>query len=144
MPEAGHPDDLLHHREHGWALIQGDNATFGITWFAPGSLQEVVCFDPPTLGAAVTVDHVYAEIESAKAVSELYAPSRARSSRSTTSSEMHRRRSMQTRTDRVIRTGLAGEGAAVGSNRSPFADERRGVRGDPGVVNPASLNPAGE
>ncbi len=74
MPEASYPHSLLYHTEHGWAHVQGDNATFGITWFAQDSLQEVVFFDPPTLGVAVAKDQVYAEIESVKAVSELYSP----------------------------------------------------------------------
>jgi glycine cleavage system H protein len=74
MPEASYPHDLLYHGEHGWAHVQSDTATFGITWFAQDSLQEVVFFDPPTPGVAVAKDQVYAEIESVKAVSELYSP----------------------------------------------------------------------
>jgi glycine cleavage system H protein len=53
---------------------QGDEATFGITWFAEDALQEVVFFDSPKVGDEVTKDRAYAQIESAKAVSDLIAP----------------------------------------------------------------------
>jgi glycine cleavage system H protein len=74
MADGRYPNDLRYHEEHGWARIEGDSATFGISWYAQDSLQEVVFFDPPTLGATVTKDQTYAEVESVKAVSELYAP----------------------------------------------------------------------
>ena len=74
MPEERYPAELRYHREHGWARVEGDTATFGITWFAQDNLQEIVYFDPPKLGEHVTKDHPYAEIESVKAVSEVHAP----------------------------------------------------------------------
>ena len=49
-------------------------ATFGITWYAQDELGEVVFFDPPEVGAAVTKDQTYAEVESVKAVSDVFAP----------------------------------------------------------------------
>ena len=49
MPEASYPHDLLYHAENGWAHVQSDHATFGITWFAQDSLQEVV-FRPTHVG----------------------------------------------------------------------------------------------
>ena len=74
MAEASYPEDLLYHPEHDWARIDGDVATFGITWYAQNSLGEVVFFEPPDVGASVTKDEVYAEVESVKAVSDVYAP----------------------------------------------------------------------
>src|ERR1700736_4236152 len=74
MPEASSPADLLYHPEHDWARVQGDTATFGITWHAQDALGEVVFFDPPAVGAAVTANEPYTEIESVKAVSDVYAP----------------------------------------------------------------------
>ena len=47
MADANYPKDLLYHPEHDWARIDGDVATFGITWYAQDSLGEVVFFDPP-------------------------------------------------------------------------------------------------
>jgi glycine cleavage system H protein len=73
VPES-YPDELLYHPEHDWARIEGDEATFGITWYAQDSLGEVVFFDPPGVGSAITANETYAEIESVKAVSDVYAP----------------------------------------------------------------------
>ena len=74
MAEASYPDDLKYHAEHDWARIDGDTATFGITWFAQDALGEVVFFDPPDVGSSVTKDESYAEVESVKAVSDVIAP----------------------------------------------------------------------
>ena len=74
MADASYPDDLLYHSEHDWVRIDGDTATFGITWFAQDALGEVVFFDPPEVGSTVTRDESYAEVESVKAVSDVIAP----------------------------------------------------------------------
>ena len=74
MADASYPDDLLYHPEHDWARIDGDVATFGITWYAQDQLGEVVFVDPPEVGKTVTKDEPYAEIESVKAVSDVIAP----------------------------------------------------------------------
>ena len=74
MADATYPDDLRYHEEHDWARIEGDVATFGITWYAQDSLGEVVFYDPPEVGAAVSKDASYAEVESVKAVSDVIAP----------------------------------------------------------------------
>jgi glycine cleavage system H protein len=74
MADASYPEDLLYHPEHDWALIDGDIATFGVTWFAQDALGEVVFFDPPAVGSTVTTGEAYAEVESVKAVSDVYAP----------------------------------------------------------------------
>jgi len=71
---ADYPQDLLYHPEHDWARIDGDVATFGVTWFAQDALGEVVFFDPPQVGASVTAGESYAEVESVKAVSDVIAP----------------------------------------------------------------------
>jgi glycine cleavage system H protein len=69
-----YPDDLLYHPEHDWARIVGDEATFGITWYAQDALGEVVFFDPPDVGTKVGKDQSYAEVESVKAVSDVISP----------------------------------------------------------------------
>jgi glycine cleavage system H protein len=74
MADPSYPSDLLYHPEHDWARIEGENATFGITWYAQDSLGEVVFFDPPTVGTEVTKDQAYTEVESVKAVSDVFAP----------------------------------------------------------------------
>ena len=74
MAEASYPEDLRYHPEHDWARIDGDHATFGITWYAQDALGEVVFYDPPEVGAPLTKDEPYAEVESVKAVSDVFAP----------------------------------------------------------------------
>ena len=69
-----YPEDLKYHPEHDWAHIDGDEATFGITWYAQDALGEVVFYDPPEVGATVSANHAYAEVESVKAVSDVFAP----------------------------------------------------------------------
>ena len=71
---ADYPADLKYHPEHDWARIDGDSATLGITWYAQDSLGEIVFFDPPQVGATITKDQPYAEVESVKAVSDVIAP----------------------------------------------------------------------
>ena len=75
MPAAEtYPDDLRYHPEHDWALIDGDEATLGITWYAQDSLGELVHFEPPAAGSTVTKDASYGEVESVPAVSDVVAP----------------------------------------------------------------------
>ncbi len=72
--EQSYPEDLLYHDEHDWARIEGEEGTFGITWFAQDALGEVVFFDPPEVGTTISKDQPYAEVESVKAVSDVVAP----------------------------------------------------------------------
>jgi glycine cleavage system H protein len=69
-----YPDGLLYHAEHDWAKVEGDTATFGITWYAQDALGEVVFYDPPEVGSEISKDKPYAEVESVKAVSDVFAP----------------------------------------------------------------------
>jgi glycine cleavage system H protein len=74
LADESYPDELKYHPEHDWARIEGETATFGITWYAQNSLGEVVFFEPPDVGTAVSKDATYAEVESVKAVSDVYSP----------------------------------------------------------------------
>jgi glycine cleavage system H protein len=69
-----YPDDLLYHPEHDWARVEGDVATFGITWYAQDSLGDIVVYLPPEVGRSVTAGEEYGELESVKAVSGVIAP----------------------------------------------------------------------
>ena len=69
-----YPDDLRYHPEHDWARIEGDEAVLGITWYAQDALGELVYFEAPEVGATLTKDQAYAEVESVKAVSDVIAP----------------------------------------------------------------------
>jgi len=74
LADETYPDELRYHPEHDWVRIEGGQATFGVTWFAQDSLGEIVFVDPPEKGARVSANQPYAEIESVKAVSDVFAP----------------------------------------------------------------------
>jgi glycine cleavage system H protein len=74
LAEESYPDDLRYHPEHDWARIDDGEATFGITWYAQDALGEVVFYEPPEVGSQASKDEAYAEVESVKAVSDVYAP----------------------------------------------------------------------
>ena len=74
MAEETYPPELKYHPEHDWARVEGDEATFGITWYAQDALGEVVFYDPPEVGTHVNANESYAEVESVKAVSDVVAP----------------------------------------------------------------------
>ncbi len=69
-----YPDDLKYHQDHDWARLEGDEAVLGITWYAADSLGELVHFEPPEVGATISKDQSYGEVESVKAVSDVIAP----------------------------------------------------------------------
>jgi glycine cleavage system H protein len=72
--DESYPADLQYHREHDWARVENGEAVLGITWFAQDRLGELVHFEAPDEGAAVSRDESYGEVESVKAVSDLIAP----------------------------------------------------------------------
>jgi glycine cleavage system H protein len=74
VAEESYPEDLKYHPEHDWARIEGDTATLGITWYGQDALGELVHYEPPDVGATLSKDGDYGEVESVKAVSDLIAP----------------------------------------------------------------------
>lgn len=74
MADETYPEGLRYHEEHDWVRVEGDEAVFGITWYAQDALGEIVYFDPPEVGSAVVKDESYGELESVKAVSDIIAP----------------------------------------------------------------------
>jgi glycine cleavage system H protein len=74
MAEESYPQDLRYHREHDWARAEGDEATLGITWFAQDALGEIVYAELPEVGASVAAGEPYGQLESVKAVSDVFAP----------------------------------------------------------------------
>jgi glycine cleavage system H protein len=68
------PKNLKYHREHDWARVEGDIAVFGLTSYAQETLGDIVYIELPEVGADVTAGSSYAEVESVKAVSDVYAP----------------------------------------------------------------------
>ena len=69
-----YPADLKYTESHEWVRIDGDVATVGISWFAQDSMGDVVHVELAEVGAEVTKGGAASEIESVKAVSDVYAP----------------------------------------------------------------------
>lgn len=71
MPE---PQDLKYSRTHEWVRLDGDIATVGISKHAEEELGDVALILPPEPGRILQAGEKLGEIESIKAVSDLYAP----------------------------------------------------------------------
>lgn len=68
------PDDLRFTSSHEWVRVEGDVAVIGITEFAQEQLGDVVHVELPEIGGSVNKGDAAGEIESVKAVSDVYAP----------------------------------------------------------------------
>jgi glycine cleavage system H protein len=68
------PKSLRYAPSHEWAILEGDTCTLGITKFAVDQLTDVVYIELPDVGDHVFKGASFGEIESVKAVSELYSP----------------------------------------------------------------------
>ena len=69
------PEDRRYSKEHEWALPEPDGLVLiGITDFAQHELGDVVYVDLPQPGDRVTLNAQMGEVESVKAVSELFSP----------------------------------------------------------------------
>ena len=68
------PTELRYTKEHEWVRAEGDIGTIGITDYAQDQLGDIVYLDLPAVGASLTQSEKLGEIESVKAVSDLYAP----------------------------------------------------------------------
>lgn len=68
------PNDRKYLKSHEWCKVENGIATLGITDFAVSHLSDLVFLDLPAKGASVTVGESFGEIESVKAVSDLYSP----------------------------------------------------------------------
>ncbi len=68
------PENLKYTKDHEWVLIDGNNATVGITDFAQGELGDVVFVEIETEGEDLEKEDVFGTIEAVKTVSDLYMP----------------------------------------------------------------------
>ena len=66
--------DLAYTKSHEWVLIEGETATIGITDYAQDQLGDIVFINLPEEGDQVEEDTVFADVESVKAVSDIYSP----------------------------------------------------------------------
>jgi glycine cleavage system H protein len=72
------PEELLYSKTHEWVYVAEQNgekiATVGISAFAVEALTDLVYLELPEVGRQVTAGDPFGEIESVKAVSDLYSP----------------------------------------------------------------------
>ena len=68
------PASLRYTKTHEWTAVEGDVATIGISDFAVHLLSDLVYADLPAIGKKITQGQPFGEVESVKAVSDLYAP----------------------------------------------------------------------
>ncbi|MEI8019907.1 MAG: glycine cleavage system protein GcvH [Schlesneria sp.] len=68
------PDQLKYSKTHEWVGIEGNIATIGITDFAVHLLTDLVFAELPAVGDKLVQGKSFGEVESVKAVSDLYAP----------------------------------------------------------------------
>lgn len=68
------PENLKFAKTHEWVAVDGEIVTIGISDFAVKELTDVVHMELPTVGKTFSAGHEMGEIESVKAVSDLYAP----------------------------------------------------------------------
>jgi glycine cleavage system H protein len=66
--------DLSFTPTHEWVHVEGDVATVGISRFAVEQLTDLILIDLPPVGKRVEAGKSFGEVESVKAVSDLYAP----------------------------------------------------------------------
>lgn len=68
------PPDLKYSETHEWVKVEGNVATVGITDHAQAELGDIVYLDLPEAGRMLQPDAQFGEVESVKAVSELFSP----------------------------------------------------------------------
>ena len=68
------PVELRYSRDHEWVRMESSLARVGITDFAQDALGDVVYVELPEVGLVVTANSAFAEIESTKSVSDVFAP----------------------------------------------------------------------
>ncbi len=69
-----YPAGFKYTKDHEWIELSGDEGKVGITDFAQAQLGDVVYLELPEVGTVLKAGQTFGNIESVKAVSELYAP----------------------------------------------------------------------
>ncbi|MFO7957036.1 MAG: glycine cleavage system protein GcvH [Candidatus Brocadiia bacterium] len=68
------PDDCLYTEQHEWIRVEGEAGVIGITDYAAEQLGDVTFVELPAEGDELTAGKAFGEVESVKAVSDIYAP----------------------------------------------------------------------
>ena len=69
-----YPEEYRYSKEHEWIKVDGEKGTIGITDYAQQQLGDVVFVELPDVGSSFAAMEVFGNIESVKAVSELFLP----------------------------------------------------------------------
>lgn len=68
------PKELLYSKSHEWIALEKDGAVLGVTDYAQRSMGDIVFVSLPAEGDEVAVGEAFAELESVKAVAEVFSP----------------------------------------------------------------------
>jgi len=68
------PSNLKYTKDHEWVLVEGNNATIGVTDFAQGELGDIVFIEVETVGKTLKKEEVFGTIEAVKTVSDMFMP----------------------------------------------------------------------
>lgn len=68
------PEELKYVKSHEWIKVEGDQARIGISDYAQDALGDLVFVNLPEVGDEVEAGDVFADVESVKAVSDIYSP----------------------------------------------------------------------
>jgi len=68
------PDNLKYTKEHEWLLLEGNQATIGITEFAQSELGDIVYVEVESVGDDVSKDDIFGTVEAVKTTSDLFMP----------------------------------------------------------------------
>lgn len=71
---ANYPEDCLYTREHEWIRVEDDTGVIGITDYAQAALGDIVYVELPSVGDSFSQAEPFGNVESVKAVSELFMP----------------------------------------------------------------------
>ena len=69
-----YPSELKYTKSHEWLREDGDLTEIGITDFAQDALGDIVFVNLPEAGDTLTVGESFADVESVKAVSDIFSP----------------------------------------------------------------------
>lgn len=68
------PSDLLYTKSHEWVRMENDAAVVGLTDYAQNALGDLVFINLPLAGDEITAGEQLADVESVKAVSDVFSP----------------------------------------------------------------------
>lgn len=68
------PENLKYTKEHEWILLNGDEATIGITEYAQQELGDIVYVEIETKGKPLQAREIFGTVEAVKTVSDLFIP----------------------------------------------------------------------